>query len=154
MSMFGKIPSSAKAPSSGLHCAVNADLAHMRQCLKRLWVLHGKSRLDRECADFASLYELSTAACESAEADGGRAAADTACSLCFVLDRMVRPDRRTLVAIKEHIGILEEMFRDGHWQDAESGASEVAERLAELRAVAGVAGIAEPSHGMGARTGG
>jgi hypothetical protein len=126
----------------------------MRRCVKRLWVLHGKSRLDRECAHFASLYELSTAACESADAHGCRAAADTACSLCFVLDRMGRPDRRTLAAIEEHIGILAGMFRDGRWQDTESVASEVAERLAELRATAGVAGIAEPSHGMGARAGG
>jgi len=152
--MLGKIPSSANPASSDLRPTIDADLAHMRQCLKRLWVLHGQSRLDRECADLASLYVLSTAACEAADADGCRSAADTACSLCFVLDRMVRPDRRTLAAIEEHIGILEEMFRDGRWQDAESGASEVAERLAELRAVAGVAGIAEPSHGMGARTGG
>ena len=134
--------------------AVDADLAQMRRCLKRLWVLHGKRRLDRDCAHFASLYELSTAVCEAADADGCRSAADAACSLCFVLDRMVRPDRQTLAAIEEHIGILEEMFRDGRWQDVEPGAGELAGRLAELRAAAGVAGIAEPSHGMGGRKGG
>lgn len=171
--MFGRIWPRVDAPSSapkggsigaecgdaagaavGLPPAVDTELAEMRQCLKRLWVLYGEKRLDRDCAHFASLYELSTAACEAADADGCRGAADTACSLCFVLDRMVRPDRKTLAAIEGHIGILEEMFQDGRWQEIESGGGKVAGWLAELRAAAGVAGIAEPSHGMGAREGG
>ena len=172
--MFGKIQSAVNAPpSSGAEssaidvedagdappaglargASVNADLASMWTCLMRLCVLHANGRLDRGCTHFAGLYILSAAVCEAADADGCGSAADVACSLCFVLDRTAQPDKRTLAAIEEHIGMLEKMFHDGCWQDNQWDANELAGRLAEMRTAAGVAGIAEPAHGMGGSEG-
>ena len=135
--------------AAGQHPAVDADLARMRDCLKKLRARGGRKQLGRECGLFASLYELSTAIGEAAAAERCGPATDTACSLCFVLDRMVRPDSETLAAIEGHIELLEEMFGAGRWHEALSRPGQLAGQLAALRAAAGVAGIAEPSHGMG-----
>ena len=128
---------------------MEADLARMWACIVQVWVLQSNDRLERKCAHFARMYELATGVCEAADADGRRQAASVACSLCFVLDRMVRPDKQTVAAIEEHINLLGVMFREGHWHDDDRSARELAKWLAELRAAAGVAGIAEPAHGLG-----
>lgn len=173
--MFGKVRSTVKTLSSsgrqsgyagvgeagdappagpGDEASVEAELAAMWACLIRLWVLQSNGRLDKGGAHFARLYELTTAVCGAADADGRRNAADVACSLCLLLDRMGQPNKSTLAVIEEHIGMLESMFHHGCWQDDEWNTGELTGRLAELRIAACVATGAEPAHGRGGKESG
>ena len=118
--------------------AVSEEIARLRACFARAWLLTARGREEKATQAFADLYQLAAGVSEQAWAKDCCGAHDVVQLLCHLLDRGTCSEERVLEAMAELINALEDTARGTRNRKEECGQAALNWRLREAFAHAGV----------------